>query len=321
MELRSAEEEVASLQDRLVWIKGQVNWFGLDLPAPSEEEDTTGDGPPQSIQEGYETPPKCTAKALQDAMIDYRTRVDKIEPIMSRFRKRLHEKDPVTDKPRYGTQTKLRVEGLLLSYDKVSAIQMDPSLVEDVVIEESKNTEMELQQKRQAELDAKAAKEALEAQAQRVAEANRIDAERKLQAERAAGFERVQREAREAAAAERAWVRSIPRTQESVRAQLSRFQQTTGSIQALKTIFSQILSRPEDESCRRIRRDHPQFLADIGNHDGGKEVLIAGGFELGCVDEVLSFICKEPNVETDLDGWTEWYDRIKSTLQIIEEAS
>jgi hypothetical protein len=47
--------------------------------------------------------------------------------------------------------------------------------------------------------------------------------------------------------------------------------------------------------------------------------LIAGGFDVGFVDEVPSFICKEPNVETDLDGWTEWYDRIKGTLQIIQE--
>jgi hypothetical protein len=58
---------------------------------------------------------------------------------------------------------------------------------------------------------------------------------------------------------------------------------------------------------------------DIGRHEGGREVLIAAGFTLGAIDDVPSFICKEPNIEKDLDGWSAWFDILKATLEAIEE--
>ena len=48
--------------------------------------------------------------------------------------------------------------------------------------------------------------------------------------------------------------------------------------------------------------------------------MIAAGFVLGAIDEVPSYISKEPNVEKDLDGWSQWFDLLKATLEIIEEA-
>lgn len=58
---------------------------------------------------------------------------------------------------------------------------------------------------------------------------------------------------------------------------------------------------------------------DIGRHTGGREVLIAAGFTLGAIDDVPSFICKEPNIEKDLDGWSAWFDVLKGTLEVIEK--
>ena len=90
---------------------------------------------------------------------------------------------------------------------------------------------------------------------------------------------------------------------------------------ALEVMYAQILAHPEEEKFRRIRRNHPQFMEDIGQFDGGKEILIVSGFELGVVDEIPSFVCREPNVETDLDGWTTWFDLLKGTLDLIREAN
>ena len=92
------------------------------------------------------------------------------------------------------------------------------------------------------------------------------------------------------------------------------------SLKALHTVFQQIVKHPDNEQYRRIRRDHTQFIQDIGQYSGGIELLICAGFTIGMVDNTIpSYICKEPNVETDLDGWSNWYDLLKGTLQLIEQ--
>ena len=131
-----------------------------------------------------------------------------------------------------------------------------------------------------------------------------------------------------------AWVESEPhrKTLQGVKEQLDIFSEAaaaassgssgssrTDAITALHTIFSQIVAHPEEANFRRIRRDHPRFLSDIGQYAGGKELLIAAGFELGFVEEVPSFVCKEPNIETDMDGWAAWFDLFKGTLALIEK--
>ena len=58
---------------------------------------------------------------------------------------------------------------------------------------------------------------------------------------------------------------------------------------------------------------------DIGRHPGGKEILIAAGFELGEIDGVPSFISKEPDLESDMDRWSAWFDLLKATLALLDE--
>ena len=88
---------------------------------------------------------------------------------------------------------------------------------------------------------------------------------------------------------------------------------------SLYTLFDQIVRKPEEVNFRRIRRDHPKFMEDIGRHVGGREVLIAAGFRLEKLDGVPCFFSKEPHIESDMDGWSEWFDGLKKSLEVIEE--
>jgi hypothetical protein len=88
---------------------------------------------------------------------------------------------------------------------------------------------------------------------------------------------------------------------------------------SLYTLFEQIVRKPEEVNFRRVRRNHPKFMEDIGRHVGGREVLIAAGFRLEKLDGVPCFFSAEPHIETDMDGWSEWFDTLKKTLAVIEE--
>lgn len=135
--------------------------------------------------------------------------------------------------------------------------------------------------------------------------------------------ERLVRE--EAERADREWVASIVKGTDGVRQQLAILRETTSkeehgtALNALHTLFSQIVAHPEEVKFRRVRRDHPRFQQDIGRHTGGRELLIAAGFRLGAIDDVPSFISTEPDIEKDMDGWSEWFDLLKATLEILEE--
>jgi hypothetical protein len=158
-------------------------------------------------------------------------------------------------------------------------------------------------------------------------EEERLRAEQARQVEEARVAARRARE--EAEQADRIWARSVGRGMDAVREQLSVLLESAAAdddpkaqktaIGALHTLFSQIAAHPEDPNHRRIRRDHAKFHEDIGRHKGGKEVLIAAGFELGAIDDVPCFLSKEPNIEDDMDAWASWFDLLKGTLGLLEE--
>jgi hypothetical protein len=189
--------------------------------------------------------------------------------------------------------------------------------------------EQELERQRQEEL---ARQETLrrqreeEQQAQEAAERQRqqqeaAEAELRRQAEAA----RQRRLAQERA--EQEWIDSIPKGVNGVKLQISVIKEATKddmdaqrtAISSLYTIFQQINAHPEETKFRRIRRDHEKFVQDIGRHKGGVEFLIAAGFELGAIDDVPCYLSKEPNIETDMDGWAAWFDLLKATLDVLEQ--
>ena len=153
--------------------------------------------------------------------------------------------------------------------------------------------------------------------------------QRQLMATQARQAMEAQRRAAAAAArADQEWQDGIPKGVDGVRQELSKLLAATvaeplaqrTAVQALHRMFQQIVARPEEVNFRRIRRGHAQFEQDIGRHPGGKEILIAAGFRLGAIDDVPSFISTEPDLETDMDAWGDWFDLLKNTLAIMEEA-
>lgn len=295
---------------------------------------------------------KRTAIQLNEELDYFRERVDSLQDVMIKFRKRLTTRDPITDKPRYGEQTSQRVTVLLEQYQelcRVCELIFQPSNSQTVAnsteIAGSQNIfdtirqlaakEAELDERRkenerlqaiaEAESHLTATKilrqekeEADAAVARQTQELADAIAQEAVRARRAA-----QAELDQAVEADRAWVRSIPnrKTLEGVQEQLVIFSENSNmdSLTALHTIFSQITAHPEEVNFRRIRRDHPRFQQDIGQFNGGKELLLAAGFDLGVVEEVPSYVCKEPDVEKDLEGWSVWFSLLKGTLELIEQ--
>jgi DNA repair exonuclease SbcCD ATPase subunit len=328
MELRSAEKELeeifeicSSLSPRLIDPETAPSHNSEGVVA--DNSDTTFTDSPQLLLE--------TLESLQQ-------RLGALESAMTRLDRRSKETDPVTGNPRYGTQTLARVQAVLQRYQEsvTMLLAMEenlPELRRKVELERSKIRQQAERERRQAERENEAKRQEEE---RRLAEEQRVqdEARQREEEERAKRYRQAQqviqaqdRARQEAEQADRDWVSSILKGPQGVQQQLNALVEDTANdpvaqskaLDALYTIFSQIVARPEEASFRRIRRDHAQFQQDIGRHQGGKELLIAAGFELGAIDDVPSFVSKEPNIEKDMDGWATWFDLLKATLDIIEK--
>jgi PUB domain len=315
----------------------------------------------------------ATAIEIQNDLIHFQQRMRSVQSVITKFIQRLHQVDPITQQPRYGTQTKQRVQHIIHAYDALvqvyNIIFTPPITVSQVVTSESSQAQVDttmkdsdlitvitnladqerieheeqLRLQRQQELLLEEAQQnaILEQQRQHeAATAMTLQRERTQFQQQTEQFletrRQLQAEHDRQARLDRTWIDSIPNrnsllgVQEQLHIFKSSCQQhqqqnasttTFGtSIQALHTVFAQIVSHPDEERYRRIRRNHPQFVQDIGQFTGGTEVLICAGFQLGMVDGTIpAYICKEPNVETDLDGWSNWFNLLKGTLDLIEK--
>jgi regulator of replication initiation timing len=303
---------------------------------------------------------EISAIDIRNDLIVFQQRVESLQTVMNKFRQRLEQVDPITQQPRYGAQTKQRVQNIIQSYDQLVQVynaifspQINLTVMENPPNKEDSNLIATINSVAAQEVTEEQNRLELERQQAIVAEELRqqtmIEHQRQLESERIMAIQREQEEfrrqteqiieARRAVqleqerqtTADRIWMESIPNrnTLIGVQEQLHIFvtncqneQPSTikSSLQALHTMFSQIVSHPDNENYRRIRRNHPQFIQDIGQYQGGVELLICAGFQLGMIDNSIpSYICKEPNVETDLDGWSDWFDLLKGTLDLIEK--
>lgn len=358
MELRRAEEEIRSLSTlyaSLYRSTRQDSALSFDLPALAQESPNT---PTVAAVADTSDDAVTTIHSAVDAMqvLDaFRERLDGLHKVAKKFRERLGQRDPLTNQPRYGEQTAKRVKVLLeefsnlcrvaeIVFGKTTPIDNDVTLNKEtseertaLLVDSIRNVaEAEIERSRQQEEEERlrllAQEEARLAAMERALreQAEAIEVRARLERQAAEEYARERDLARraaqlvqeQAAAADRAWIQSIPnrKSLQGVREQLQIFSENSNmeSLTALHTIFSQIASHPEEVNFRRIRRDHPRFEQDIGQYPGGKELLIAAGFELGFVEEIPSYICKEPNVENDLDGWSAWFDLLKGTVELIE---
>ena len=366
MELKNAQEELDDLRRLYKRLRSSKELLQRHLPelvelstTSTEEELNNDEEMPTVSAADSEEMKDLNAKETLAALESIRTRLHTLEPKIIKFRKRANEKDPVTEKPRYGEKTMARVQTILTFHEdlcKNVAIAfgeetastsgeshdngLAPGNSAPIVHEIRKDAMAEEERERQKQEEERLRQEQEEAarreeEERLLAEQRRVEEEERLRQEqeraelaRLAEESRlaILREQEQVERADREWVASIPTGPDGVREQLEILVESTKddkaaqscAVNALHTIFSQIVSRPEEPKFRRIRRDHPKFNQDIGRHPGGKELLIAAGFRLGAIDEVPSYISVEPNIEKDMDGWAAWFDLLKATLEIIE---
>eukprot|EP00553_Chaetoceros_curvisetus_P011074 CAMPEP_0204638256 /NCGR_PEP_ID=MMETSP0717-20131115/38995_1 /ASSEMBLY_ACC=CAM_ASM_000666 /TAXON_ID=230516 /ORGANISM="Chaetoceros curvisetus" /LENGTH=327 /DNA_ID=CAMNT_0051657971 /DNA_START=79 /DNA_END=1062 /DNA_ORIENTATION=+ len=301
-----------------------------------------------------ETPTDLSSEEILESLNAINLRLETMAPLAAKFRQRSKFRDPVTKAPRYGEKTMKRVVDLLDEYETlchamdivhgVKSIEDDnESEKEPLVLElerkiKKQNDELENSRKKREEEqilkqheEERLKDEAAKQQKRREEEEMlRLQAERAELATRAeiARRERIQNELRAAEMereAERTFLNSIDVGVEGVKQQLERIRKSCSkadldiALDALYTLFSQIQSKPEERKFRSVRRDHPKFNEDIGRHEGGKEVLIAAGFTYVEIDGIKCFFSKEPDLASDMDGWSEWFDLIKGTVTAIEE--
>lgn len=308
----------------------------------------------------YQTKPFDGGEAeILQSLESLRQKCIELTPKMKKFSKRLAEKDPVTEAPRYGAKTAERVTHLLALYKalqqsvwSVFGLMLDAEDDEQHknTVPENPNSFVSKLRGKVAEQEQAAKKSELEARRQKEEEEKRQKAEEQIRQQeeeekqrqeeerrraedaeirrRAEEVRQAQRRAEEEAAqAERDWINSIEKGPEGVRKQLAILKEATANdptaqktaLSALLQIFTQIAKHPEEISHRRIRRDHPKFNEDIGRHPGGKELLIAAGFALTTLDDVPCYYSKEPDLESDMDGWSAWFDNLKDTLEVVKE--
>ena len=303
------------------------------------------DGDPDTISPNTAAPQMVLSqlKALQAS-------IENLQSKMDRFRRRLNQTDPVTGNPRYGSNAAARVTKLLANNDQLqfamSALQTSDIILElerivaeiEIIKREREKEEDQLQraaaeslrnnqEEQRRKLEQKQQEDEYAREQERLELHRRAEELRRarLAAEEACIAEE-QRVRQEQLRRDAEWMDSIPKGVEGVEHELAKLRIATQddpvaqkiAVDALHTLFSQIVSHPEQVNYRRVRRDHPQFHADIGRHDGGKEILIAAGFRLGAIDGISCFISTEPNVENDLDGWSDWFNLLKETLSVIE---
>jgi len=206
-----------------------------------------------------------------------------------------------------------------------------------LILQEQQNIESE--QKKKLEIDLQIANEnqrQLQIQKQREEEERLLEAkvqkerENKEIAQRAEELRRLRAEEMQRTIdSERDFVNSIVKGEQGIKIQLEKLRTTCSkdsnpsayktAINSLQSLFSQILSHPEEMKYRKIRRDHPKFMLDIGRHEGGVELLIASGFRFEVLDDVPCLFSKEPDIEHDMERWSLWFDLLKRTLELIEE--
>jgi hypothetical protein len=317
MDLRRVEEEVSLLSKQYSLLCESSRQLSSGdkisaLPELATFRNSVSQTSSEAANGDCETSQNQSAREILDSLETLKQCLYDQQSLIDKFRKRLDEKDPVTEKPRYGDKTRQRVVALIQDYESLmQAMQYafggemgygngTGRTIVDSFRDRAAEESEEMKQREQEER-ARAEKQNEERQKEMerarieadIAAAERarqeLEAAQALRRQAEEAREAIRREQEAAVAADRAWIESIPnrKTLEGVQTQLRLLADAGGpsAVSALQIIFRQIVSHPEEPNYRRIRRDHPRFLEDIGQYTGGKEVLVAAGFELGFVEE------------------------------------
>eukprot|EP00980_Cylindrotheca_fusiformis_P000937 scaffold248_cov111-Cylindrotheca_fusiformis.AAC.14 len=344
MELRSCEEkanEITALYDSLRIVSGLAA-TSLPILDDSDNAKTKPNESSETSNVDHEVSLEQTVKLLQVIQQS----LHELAPKMEKFRKRQMEKDPVTGNPRYGERTLQRVTRILKIYDflKLHIPSTENEEGDTNPLLQLKEEYIRQQQVLEQERSIREQHEQL-AKQREVERERKIREEEELQQQHQKEQEELARKQQEQLVHQRAeevrqarllkqreekeWFDNITKGGEGVKLYVTKLKESTSkepagvqatALQSLLRIYQQINAHPEEARFRRIRRDHEQFVQDVGRFEGGVEVLIAGGFVLGAIDDVPCYISKEPDIENDMDGWSAWFDLNKLTLEILEQA-
>jgi hypothetical protein len=320
----------------------------------NEEDETIVDAPPPEILSGLESL-QHYLELLRPKLDKFMTRLCEVRYYYSILifclfiDSPIHicpQRDPITKKPRYGEKAIVRVKKIITMY-KALEIGVSIAFANNCIVsslkEQIKRHDDQIKAKEQSilmtqQLEAErkekerlAAEQAAKDQRLKEEKAKRKETEELAARAAEARMRRLQEEQAAVdaeAEADRELLASVPvKGVEGVRMQIDRMRDALKddkkaldvALGSFYTLFDQIVRKPEEVNYRRIRREHPKFMEDIGRHVGGREVLIAAGFKLEKLDGVACFFSKEPHIESDMDGWSDWFDGLKKTLEVIEE--
>ena len=234
-----------------------------------------------------------TYASLLSQLESLKNELENVRPSTERLQKRLVEKDPVSNKPRYGEKTQARVSHLLSLFNELEEIiiitlfggdsenaikdaepsdlvkylrsQVDRELAE--AEEQTRLAKLEEEKRLMRIADEERERREMQQREAEEAERARLREEEKIRVQQEEARRAEQQRRQEDEKRDRDWVNSITKGSIGVKQQLALLLESTAedkqtqrcAIEALHTIFNQICARPEETNFRRIRRNHPKF--------------------------------------------------------------
>lgn len=270
------------------------------------------------------------------------------------FTQRMGEKDPVTQAPRYGPNMQTKVTNFVEEYNRVknSVEAFAPDLTaaleaareaaaRDAHEKAMYKAEEDIRRRQEAEKEFERQAEQLEEERRKLEEEGRSIAEIARQAEEIRRQREINRQKIADAKAE---------TLRQVREHIDEFNNYPRGVNAfgdacaqlikripdsqardialstLHSLISNILSKPDEDTFRRIRPSHPVLQTKLTQWEEANLCFAALSFRAQLEDggtdmSNILYVMHEPD-PTTLDGveaWTTWYDSLKACRETLEQ--
>jgi len=304
----------------------------------------------QLVNEGLDLLEDVSLKdPLKDPLVSrkvllLREQIDnKLNTVVSKLLQRSNEVDAVTEKPKYGNKYRARVSLMAQRLEEMET-RCEAMIVEHQLetVEESRlHEKMRAQHAnevacRERELNEQQKQEnqkrldKIHAEQRAVDETNAAVRRLDNAAKSVAGIDRTNEET--AYLADRVSISGItPEDRDSVLDCVALLKQhvdedDTNAVRELTSVWKSIVAHPESEECRVINAMNSEFRKGIASISGGREILAAAGFKLSLTEEEteekiiqhVQYVLEEPDLATDMDRWTAWFDIQKLVLEQLE---
>jgi hypothetical protein len=90
------------------------------------------------------------------------------------------------------------------------------------------------------------------------------------------------------------------------------------ALETLSLLLRNIVGSPENPIFRHIKTSNAHIEADLGQFPGGYACLISTGFLLMVQEGEKVFVMEEPDLASDLDAWSVWFDQLKQLRDHID---